>query len=146
MSGKRYPEEFKIEAVKQVTERFSKVSEVAQRLGVTGKVCMTGSSARYTKPEMRRGLRCSTTSIFTTTRSAAMATTTAFHEWSLKNGILRSCRASRKPVACQDPKKNRLEGPRIRRPTSETGKVVTLEKYEIVSPRPWLHAMGPTRP
>ena len=37
MSGKRYPEEFKIEAVKQVTERGYKVSEVAQRLGVTSK-------------------------------------------------------------------------------------------------------------
>ena len=37
MSGKRYPEEFKIEAVKQVTERGYKVSDVAQRLGVTTK-------------------------------------------------------------------------------------------------------------
>ncbi|MCA9233340.1 MAG: transposase, partial [Planctomycetales bacterium] len=37
MSGKRDPEEFKIEAVKQVTERGYKVSEVAQRLGVTSK-------------------------------------------------------------------------------------------------------------
>ena len=37
MSGKRYPEEFKIEAVKQVTDRGYKVVEVAQRLGVTSK-------------------------------------------------------------------------------------------------------------
>lgn len=37
MSGKRYPEEFKIEAVRQVTERGYKVREVAQRLGVTEK-------------------------------------------------------------------------------------------------------------
>jgi len=37
MSGKRYPEEFKIEAVKQITERGYKVREVAQRLGVTDK-------------------------------------------------------------------------------------------------------------
>jgi len=35
MSGRRYPEEFKIEAVKQVTERNHAVSDVAQRLGVT---------------------------------------------------------------------------------------------------------------
>jgi len=35
MSGKRYPEEFKIEAVKQVTDRGYKVGEVAKRLGVT---------------------------------------------------------------------------------------------------------------
>jgi transposase len=35
MSGKRYPEEFKIEAVKQVTDRGYKVGEVAGRLGVT---------------------------------------------------------------------------------------------------------------
>lgn len=35
MSSKRYPEEFKIEAVKQVTERRYPVSEVAGRLGVS---------------------------------------------------------------------------------------------------------------
>jgi len=35
MSSKRYPEEFKIEAVKQITERGYPVSEVARRLGVT---------------------------------------------------------------------------------------------------------------
>ncbi len=35
MSGKRYTEEFKIEAVKQVIERGYKAGEVAQRLGVT---------------------------------------------------------------------------------------------------------------
>lgn len=37
MSGKRYPEEFKIEAVKQVADRGYKVSDVAKRLGVTPK-------------------------------------------------------------------------------------------------------------
>jgi len=35
MSGKRYPEEFKIEAVKQVTERGHTSAEVAARLGVS---------------------------------------------------------------------------------------------------------------
>ena len=35
MSGQRYPEEFKVEAVKQVTERGHSVADVAQRLGVT---------------------------------------------------------------------------------------------------------------
>ena len=35
MSNKRYPEEFKIEAVKQVTERQHPVAEVASRLGVS---------------------------------------------------------------------------------------------------------------
>jgi transposase len=35
MSGKRYTEEFKAEAVKQVTERGHPVAEVASRLGVT---------------------------------------------------------------------------------------------------------------
>lgn len=35
MSGKRYTDEFKIEAVRQVTERGYAVSEVANRLGVT---------------------------------------------------------------------------------------------------------------
>jgi len=37
MSGKRYPEEFKIEAVKQVTDRGYKIGEVAEHLGVTPK-------------------------------------------------------------------------------------------------------------
>ena len=37
MSGKRYSEEFKIEAVGQVTDRGYSVSEVAGRLGITTK-------------------------------------------------------------------------------------------------------------
>lgn len=35
MSGKRYTEEFKIEAVRQVTDRGYPVKEVAERLGIT---------------------------------------------------------------------------------------------------------------
>ena len=35
MSRQRYPEEFKIEAVKQVTEKGKPVAEVAQRLGMS---------------------------------------------------------------------------------------------------------------
>lgn len=35
MSGKRYPEEFRIEAVKQVTERGYPAAEVASRLGIS---------------------------------------------------------------------------------------------------------------
>ncbi len=35
MSKPRFPEEFKIEAVKQVTERGDPVAEVASRLGVS---------------------------------------------------------------------------------------------------------------
>jgi len=34
-SGKRYTDEFKIEAVKQVTERGYSVADVAERLGTT---------------------------------------------------------------------------------------------------------------
>jgi len=37
MSGKRYTEEFKIEAVRQVTDRGYKIGEVSDRLGVTPK-------------------------------------------------------------------------------------------------------------
>ncbi len=37
MSGKRYTEQFKVEAVKQVTERGYPLAEVAKRLGVTSK-------------------------------------------------------------------------------------------------------------
>jgi len=35
MSGKRYTDEFKAEAVRQITERGHRVQEVASRLGVT---------------------------------------------------------------------------------------------------------------
>jgi len=35
MSGKRYTEQFKVEAVKQVVQRGRPVTEVAERLGVT---------------------------------------------------------------------------------------------------------------
>lgn len=35
MSGKRYPDEFKIEAVKQVVDRGHSVSSVATRLDIT---------------------------------------------------------------------------------------------------------------
>jgi transposase len=35
MSGKRYPEEFKIEAVKQVVDRGHSISDVAKRLDIT---------------------------------------------------------------------------------------------------------------
>lgn len=35
MSSKRYPEEFKIEAVKQVTDRGYSVADVAKRLDIT---------------------------------------------------------------------------------------------------------------
>jgi len=35
MSSKRYPKEFKIEAVRQVVERGHSVAEVASRLGMT---------------------------------------------------------------------------------------------------------------
>ena len=37
MSGKRYTEEFKVEAVKQVADRGYKIGEVAKRLGLTPK-------------------------------------------------------------------------------------------------------------
>ncbi len=48
MSGKRYTEEFKIEAVKQLTEGGYRVGEVAQRLGVTTK-SLYDWKARYSK-------------------------------------------------------------------------------------------------
>ena len=35
MSSKRYTDEFKIEAVRQVTDRGFKVADVAERLGIT---------------------------------------------------------------------------------------------------------------
>ena len=37
MAGERYPEEFKIAAVKQVTEGGHSIADVAKRLGITTK-------------------------------------------------------------------------------------------------------------
>jgi len=41
MAGERYTEEFKIAAVKQVTEEGHSISEVAERLGITTKSLYT---------------------------------------------------------------------------------------------------------
>ncbi|OZY34903.1 hypothetical protein CJF35_22070, partial [Pseudomonas lundensis] len=50
MSNQRYPEEFKIQAVKQVTEKQLPVSEVAARLGVSVH-SLYAWVKRYTKPQ-----------------------------------------------------------------------------------------------
>lgn len=53
MSNKRYTEEFKIEAVKQVTERGHKLAEVAKRLGVSYK-SLHDWVKLYSKPAKQR--------------------------------------------------------------------------------------------
>ncbi|NMY76778.1 MULTISPECIES: IS3 family transposase [Pseudomonas] len=53
MSNQRYPEEFKIQAVKQVTEKKLPVSEVAARLGVSVH-SLYAWVKRYTKPQEQR--------------------------------------------------------------------------------------------
>ena len=53
MSNQRYPEEFKIQAVKQVTEKQLPVSEVAARLGVSVH-SLYAWVKRYTKPKEQR--------------------------------------------------------------------------------------------
>lgn len=53
MSNQRYPEEFKIEAVKQVTERGLPVAEVAVRLGVFAHSLYVWIK-RFSKPEAQR--------------------------------------------------------------------------------------------
>tara|TARA_Y100001001_G_scaffold138973_1_gene141503 strand:- start:7177 stop:7455 length:279 start_codon:yes stop_codon:yes gene_type:complete len=53
MSRQRYTEEFKIEAVKQVTERGHPVTEVAARLGVSG-YSLYQWMKRYAKPVEQR--------------------------------------------------------------------------------------------
>ncbi len=53
MSAKRYTEEFKIEAVKQVSERGHPVAEVAARLGVTSHSLYQWIK-RYSLPEVER--------------------------------------------------------------------------------------------
>ncbi len=53
MSKKRYPEEFKIEAVKQVTERGHAVAEVSNRLGIS-QHSLYEWLKKYTLPEAQR--------------------------------------------------------------------------------------------
>ncbi|WP_172432535.1 IS3 family transposase [Metapseudomonas otitidis] len=53
MSNPRYPEEFKIEAVKQVTERGLPVAEVAARLGMSTH-SLYACVKRYSKPQEQR--------------------------------------------------------------------------------------------
>jgi transposase len=53
MSNKRYPEEFRIEAVKQVTERGHPVAEVASRIGVS-QHSLYEWLKRYSLPEVER--------------------------------------------------------------------------------------------
>lgn len=43
MSKQRYPEEFKTEAVKQITERGHKVAEVPSGLASASTACINGS-------------------------------------------------------------------------------------------------------
>ena len=50
MSRQRYPEEFKIEAVKQVTEKGKPVADVAQRLGMSVH-SLYAWIKRYSQPE-----------------------------------------------------------------------------------------------
>ncbi|SKA50709.1 transposase [Enterovibrio nigricans DSM 22720] len=53
MSGKRYPEEFKIQAVQQVTKQGHTLSSVAERLGVSYK-SLCDWVKKYDKPEKQR--------------------------------------------------------------------------------------------
>ena len=53
MSSKRYTEEFKLEAVKQITEKRYPVVEVARRLGVTAD-SLYAWVKRYAQPEPAR--------------------------------------------------------------------------------------------
>lgn len=49
--GKRYTQEFKIEAVKQITERGYSVSEVSERLGICTKTLYHWRSQLSAKPK-----------------------------------------------------------------------------------------------
>ncbi len=53
MSGKRYPEEFKIQAVEYVTKQGHSLSSVAERLGISYK-SLSGWVKRYDKPASQR--------------------------------------------------------------------------------------------
>jgi transposase len=51
MSNKRYTDEFKVEAVKQVTEHGRSVADVAQRLGITAH-SLYAWKAKFAKPDV----------------------------------------------------------------------------------------------
>ena len=53
MSNPRYPEEFKIQAVNQVTEKKLPVADVAARLGVSTH-SLYAWIKRYSKPQAKR--------------------------------------------------------------------------------------------
>jgi transposase len=53
MSGKRYPEEFKIQAVEQVTKQGHTLSSTAERLGISYK-SLCDWVKKYDKPEKLR--------------------------------------------------------------------------------------------
>lgn len=54
MSKQRYPEEFKAEAVKQITERGHKVADVSARLGVSQHSLYEWIKAHRTPPVERQ--------------------------------------------------------------------------------------------
>jgi len=56
MRGKRYPQEFKIQAVKQVVDKVLTMTDVAQRLGVTYKSFTRGFKNKA-NPTVRERLR-----------------------------------------------------------------------------------------
>ena len=60
MSKQKYPEEFKIEAVKQITERGHKVADVSARLGVS-QHSLYQWIKRYTLPVEQRQTQTSQT-------------------------------------------------------------------------------------
>ena len=53
MTNKSYPEEFKIEAVKQITERGHKVAEVSARIGVSQQTAPHRSKVTPLPPRIR---------------------------------------------------------------------------------------------
>ena len=53
MRGKRYPEEFKIQAIKQVTGQGRTITSVAERLGVSYK-SLHDWVQKYSKPDADR--------------------------------------------------------------------------------------------
>jgi len=52
--GKRYTQEFKIEAVKQLTERGYSVAEVSERLGISTKTLYNWRSQLSDKPKQAK--------------------------------------------------------------------------------------------
>jgi len=106
MSGIRFTDESKRDAVAQVVDRGYSIAEVSERLGISTKSLYTWKAQfsqprkQHTKPEKTQDPTCSITSRCSTTQSASTLEMGCCHQQTSKDDN-RSCKASKKLGAIQ---------------------------------------------